>query len=156
MGGQRQQFSLPDPETTRNPSKSGIRRMGEVCRFAPAITVYTVSIGDDLAGPVMARNPVNLRLSMGYVFQGIGLFPHMRAGLAGFIAVVSMVPPLALLPILFIVFGLGELSKVVLIVIGITPFLIRDLSQLPESDRLAIAAYLKALPEAAEDGTIPY
>jgi NitT/TauT family transport system permease protein len=40
-----------------------------------------------------------------------------------------MIPPLALLPILFIVFGLGELSKVVLIVIGITPFLIRDLSQ---------------------------
>jgi mono/diheme cytochrome c family protein len=33
---------------------------------------------------------------------------------------------------------------------------IRNLSQLPESDRLAIAAYLKALPEAAEDGTIPY
>ncbi|NDR55496.1 ABC transporter permease [Aliiruegeria sabulilitoris] len=59
----------------------------------------------------------------------IGLFPHVRAGLAGFIAVVSMVPPLALLPILFITFGLGELSKVVLIVIGITPFLIRDLSQ---------------------------
>ncbi|WP_068119279.1 ABC transporter permease [Tropicimonas marinistellae] len=59
----------------------------------------------------------------------IGLFPHIRAGLAGFIAVISMVPPLALLPILFIVFGLGELSKIVLIVIGITPFLIRDLSQ---------------------------
>ena len=40
-----------------------------------------------------------------------------------------MVPPLALLPILFITFGLGELSKIVLIVIGITPFLIRDLAQ---------------------------
>lgn len=59
----------------------------------------------------------------------IGLFPYARASLAGFIAVVSMVPPLALLPILFIVFGLGELSKVALITIGITPFLIRDLSQ---------------------------
>ena len=32
-----------------------------------------------------------------------------------------MVPPLAILPILFIVFGLGELSKVMLIVIGIDP-----------------------------------
>ena len=59
----------------------------------------------------------------------IGLLPHVRAGLATFVAVLSMIPPLALLPILFIVFGLGELSKVVLIVIGITPFLIRDLSQ---------------------------
>ncbi len=39
-----------------------------------------------------------------------------------------MIPPMAVLPVLFIVFGLGELSKVVLIVIGITPFLIRDLA----------------------------
>ena len=59
----------------------------------------------------------------------IGLIPAARALLAQFVAVVSMIPPLALLPILFIVFGLGELSKVVLIVIGTLPFLIRDLSQ---------------------------
>ncbi|MBS0124036.1 ABC transporter permease [Thetidibacter halocola] len=59
----------------------------------------------------------------------IGLLPHVRATLAGFVGVLSMIPPLAVLPILFIVFGLGELSKVVLIVIGILPFLIRDLSQ---------------------------
>ncbi len=58
----------------------------------------------------------------------IGLLPYVRATLAGFIAVVSMIPPLAVLPILFIVFGLGELSKVVLIIVGILPFLIRDLS----------------------------
>ncbi len=59
----------------------------------------------------------------------IGLLPHVRATLAGFVAVVSMIPPLAVLPILFIVFGLGELSKVVLIIVGILPFLVRDLSQ---------------------------
>ena len=59
----------------------------------------------------------------------IGLLPYARAGFAGFVAVISMVPPLAILPILFIVFGLGEVSKVALIAIGITPFLIRDLSQ---------------------------
>lgn len=58
----------------------------------------------------------------------IGLLPYVRASLAGFVAVVSMIPPLAVLPILFIVFGLGELSKVVLIIVGILPFLIRDLS----------------------------
>ncbi|MEM6758756.1 MAG: ABC transporter permease subunit [Pseudomonadota bacterium] len=58
----------------------------------------------------------------------IGLLPHVRATLAGFVAVISMIPPLAVLPILFIVFGLGELSKVVLIIVGILPFLIRDLS----------------------------
>ncbi|MDP5217313.1 ABC transporter permease [Ruegeria sp. 2205SS24-7] len=59
----------------------------------------------------------------------IGLMPYARSALSSFIAVLSMVPPLALLPILFIMFGLGEVSKVVLIVIGITPFMTRDLAQ---------------------------
>jgi NitT/TauT family transport system permease protein len=59
----------------------------------------------------------------------IGLLPLARTGLAPFVAVLSMIPPLAILPILFITFGLGELSKVALIVIGITPFLVRDLAQ---------------------------
>jgi NitT/TauT family transport system permease protein len=44
-----------------------------------------------------------------------------------------MIPPMAILPILFIVFGLGELSKVVLIVFGIAPFLLRDLALSVES-----------------------
>ena len=39
-----------------------------------------------------------------------------------------MIPPMAVLPILFIVFGLGDLSKVVLIVFGIAPFMVRDLA----------------------------
>lgn len=59
---------------------------------------------------------------------GTGLIPYIRAGLSPFIAVLSLIPPMAILPILFIVFGLDELSKVVLIVIGIAPFLIRDLA----------------------------
>lgn len=59
----------------------------------------------------------------------IGLLPYARSTFSGFVAVLSMVPPLALLPILFIVFGLGEASKIVLIVIGITPFMTRDLAQ---------------------------
>ncbi|SCW47229.1 NitT/TauT family transport system permease protein [Rhizobium mongolense subsp. loessense] len=58
----------------------------------------------------------------------IGMLPYLRALLAPFIAVVSMVPPLALLPILFIVMGLGETSKIALIVIGIAPTMIRDLA----------------------------
>ncbi|APO71068.1 nitrate/sulfonate ABC transporter permease protein (plasmid) [Rhizobium gallicum] len=58
----------------------------------------------------------------------IGMLPYLRALLAPFIAAVSMVPPLALLPILFIVMGLGETSKIALIVIGVTPTMIRDLA----------------------------
>lgn len=58
----------------------------------------------------------------------LGALPYLRALLSPFVAVLSMIPPLAILPILFIVFGLDELSKVVLIVIGITPVMIRDLA----------------------------
>ncbi|MCK9563389.1 MAG: ABC transporter permease subunit, partial [Bacteroidales bacterium] len=58
-----------------------------------------------------------------------GTLPLFSAPLSPLLAVLSMVPSLALLPILFIVFGLGELSKIVLIVIGITPLIARDLEQ---------------------------
>lgn len=58
----------------------------------------------------------------------IGLIPLVRASLGGFVAALSLIPPLAILPILFITFGLGELSKVALIVIGIAPFLVRDVA----------------------------
>ena len=65
----------------------------------------------------------------GLVFGlAIGLLPVAGAGFGTLVAVLSMIPPMAVLPILFIVFGLGELSKVMLIIIGVTPTLIRDLS----------------------------
>lgn len=57
------------------------------------------------------------------------LIPLLRTPLSPLTTVISMIPPLSILPILFIVLGLGELSKVMLIVIGITPVLIRDMEQ---------------------------
>ncbi len=59
----------------------------------------------------------------------LGLIPFVRAGLSPFVAAFSMVPPMAVLPILFIVIGMGELAKVALIVIGVTPLIVRDLQQ---------------------------
>ncbi|WJV54077.1 ABC transporter permease [Pectobacteriaceae bacterium CE90] len=56
-----------------------------------------------------------------------GALPSVRAVLSPLITLFALIPPLAVLPILFICFGLGEVSKVVLIVVGITPFIIRDL-----------------------------
>jgi NitT/TauT family transport system permease protein len=58
-----------------------------------------------------------------------GAIPIIAAPLNPLITAISLVPPMAILPILFIVFGLGELSKVMLIVIGVSPFLIRDILQ---------------------------
>lgn len=56
-----------------------------------------------------------------------GLIPLARATLSPLLAAVAMVPPLALLPILFIALGMDELSKVVLIALGIGPFIARDI-----------------------------
>jgi len=39
-----------------------------------------------------------------------------------------MIPPLAILPILFIVAGLGETAKIALMTIGIAPCIVRDLA----------------------------
>lgn len=57
----------------------------------------------------------------------LGAVPMLSAGLSPFVASLSLIPPMAVLPILFIVFGLGELSKVVLIVFGIAPVIARDI-----------------------------
>ncbi|MAL98154.1 MAG: lipid kinase [Alteromonadaceae bacterium] len=78
------------------------------------------------------------RLAMGIVIAaalallvGIinGTLPLARANLSPLVSALSMIPPLAILPILFIVFGLGELSKVMLIVIGTAPIMMRDVAQ---------------------------
>ena len=58
----------------------------------------------------------------------IGVIPYLRATLAPFVAALSLIPPLAILPILFIVAGLGELAKVLLIIIGVAPVIVRDLA----------------------------
>jgi NitT/TauT family transport system permease protein len=66
----------------------------------------------------------------------IGLIPTLRGTLGPLVATISVIPPIAVLPILFIVFGLGETAKIVLIFVGITPVMVRDL-----------AAHVGAIPE---------
>lgn len=78
------------------------------------------------------------RLGLGIIiaaFSGLvvgiltGAIPLLSAVFTPLLTVVSLIPCLALLPILFIVLGLGEVSKVALIVIGITPFIARDVQR---------------------------
>ncbi|CAM2064727.1 ABC transporter permease subunit [Sulfidibacter corallicola] len=56
----------------------------------------------------------------------MGLFPVVEALFYRFMLFFDKVPALALLPILFIVFGLGEVSKVSLIVLGVFPTIALD------------------------------
>lgn len=56
----------------------------------------------------------------------MGLFPGMQALLKSGLTFMSMIPPLAILPILFIAVGIDETAKITLIVIGIFPLIARD------------------------------
>lgn len=57
----------------------------------------------------------------------VGLFPGLDALSSVFITFVSIIPPLALLPILFISFGVDEFAKIMLIFIGTFPLITRDI-----------------------------
>jgi len=71
-------------------------------------------------------------ISMVFIFAGIyiglfmGAFPYAEKLLYRFVLFFDKVPAIAVLPILFIVFGLGETSKIALIVIGVAPTVILD------------------------------
>ncbi len=55
----------------------------------------------------------------------MGFIPWVRSLLSPFVSAISLIPPITILPILFIVVGLEELSKVSLIVIGTAPVMLR-------------------------------
>lgn len=65
----------------------------------------------------------------------LGVLPPVRATFGPLVTAIAVIPPIALLPILFIALGLGETAKVALIVIGIAPVMVRD-----------ITAYVSGLP----------
>ncbi|RYY74858.1 MAG: ABC transporter permease subunit [Gammaproteobacteria bacterium] len=67
---------------------------------------------------------------MGFLFGLLtGAIPTFHAPISPLVTVISLIPPMALLPILFIIFGLDELAKVALIVIGVAPCIARDIQR---------------------------
>jgi NitT/TauT family transport system permease protein len=84
----------------------------------------------------------------------MGLLPRIRALFSPFVTVVSMIPPLAILPILFISLGVDELSKVALIFLGVFPVIARDLmiaaGQIPREQ------IIKAITLGASQTTVIY
>lgn len=56
----------------------------------------------------------------------MGVFPYMELIFLRFMTFFDKIPALAILPILFIIFGLGEVSKISLILIGVFPTITLD------------------------------
>src|SRR5271165_6874480 len=63
----------------------------------------------------------------------MGLFPYVGAFFLRFVLFFDKIVALSLLPILFIAFGIDELAKIMLIVIGVTPTIILDTFNLTRS-----------------------
>jgi NitT/TauT family transport system permease protein len=69
---------------------------------------------------------------MAFVSLGIiiglymGLYPFCESLLKSFFVFLDKVPPLLLLPIIFMAFDVGELSKVMLVIIGVLPGVVLD------------------------------
>lgn len=63
------------------------------------------------------------------IFGGVfmGVFPIVEALLLRFVLYLGKVPPLALLPIIFVFSGLGETTKIILVVVGIAPSVMLDI-----------------------------
>lgn len=77
-----------------------------------------------------------LRFSVGIILAtvigifcgiGLGVFLFVESLFARFILYFGKVPPLALLPIIFIFSGLGEFTKILLIIIGVSPSITIDI-----------------------------
>lgn len=84
----------------------------------------------------------------------VGLFRGFRALANPFLTFFSMIPPLAILPILFISFGVGELGKVMLIFIGLFPLITRDVTLATE--KIPRQQIIKALTLGAGGLSVTY
>ncbi len=108
------------------------KRSGEILFWKDSlVSLVRICIGIIIAG-----------VSGLFFGMAIGMIPYIRAALSPLVKVISVVPPLALLPIMFIALGLGETSKITLIVIGVTPFIIRDL--IARVDEIPVEQIVKA------------
>jgi NitT/TauT family transport system permease protein len=114
---------------------------GRMATQVDPITGAVPLVADTVAS--LARLGLGLGISTGSTLVLgllLGLLPVVRAALGPLVAAIAVIPPIAVLPVLFIVLGLGETAKVALIVIGITPFMVRDLSSqvsaIPEEQRV--------------------
>jgi NitT/TauT family transport system permease protein len=62
-----------------------------------------------------------------WVGMNMGVFSGMESIGGPFSTFIAMIPPMAILPILFITLGVDELGKIALIFIGTTPVMLRDI-----------------------------
>ena len=87
-----------------------------------------VMLRDTLSSLKRLALGIGLAAAVGLLLgMNMALFPGMGATLIAMVTFISIIPPLSILPILFITFGVDELAKVMLIFLGTFPFITRDI-----------------------------
>jgi NitT/TauT family transport system permease protein len=84
----------------------------------------------------------------------MGLFPYAGAFFLRFVLFFDKIVALSLLPILFIAFGIDELAKIMLIVIGVAPTIVLDTFNLTRS--VPAEQTVKAFTLGASDFSVAY
>lgn len=84
----------------------------------------------------------------------MGLFPYAGAFFLRFVLFFDKIVALSLLPILFIAFGIDELAKIMLIVIGVAPTIVLDTFNLTRS--VPTEQTVKAFTLGASDFSVAY
>jgi NitT/TauT family transport system permease protein len=102
------------------------------------------------------RFAYSLALLVPAVFVGLhmGLFPYFGVFFLRFFLFFDKIVALSLLPILFIAFGIDELSKIMLIVIGVAPTIVLDSFNLTRG--VPPEQVVKAFTLGAGDFTVAY
>ena len=101
-------------------------------RWKNSATREYLKQGESLLWQDTKASGKRILIAMIFIFAGIyvglfmGAFPYAEKLLYRFVLFFDKIPAIAVLPILFIVFGLGETSKIALIVIGVAPTVILD------------------------------
>ncbi len=117
-------------------------------RFFPAPTRIASQFGELVqSGELLANTWVSLRrLFFGFLLGGIpalvlglimGLYRPIRAAIDPLIAATYPVPKSAVLPLILLIFGLGEMSKIVMVAIGVFfPVVINTIAGVLEIDKI--------------------
>ncbi|MBI5210586.1 MAG: ABC transporter permease subunit [Elusimicrobia bacterium] len=147
---------LDNPQDKLLPSPAQMLQAGRRMAFEPdrrtgdkLLWLDTRSSLKRLAIGVSAAAAAGLLLGL-----NLGLLPGINVLLQPIVTMGSIIPPLALLPILFIVFGVDELSKVVLIFVGTFPVITRGI--MLEARRTPREQIVKALTLGASQLEVIY
>lgn len=143
---------------------SGSARFAENVKCSPPLTdpvtgeERALKAGETVRVPQTSRNIVeDTKSSMTRLFVGLsvsvlvslffgilaGSYTHLGAMIMPIATGLAKIPPLAVLPIIFMLSGVGETSKIVIIVFGVAPTMTLDIYQrvLDMSQQLIIKAY---------------